>query len=1206
MSKRILFVTALVVIVATLGPSLLSQSKSNQVETNQTLSANQPGSAPVAEVRRVSGHPQVTTGATIYPEHESGRVYDKAPLVSKGELKEMRESTEEVDLHPEIPQGEIWETIPAPNSPPTTPVTSMAQEWNPSRESAAQPEALGPNDFRYQAVHDISEVGSTSTVDEPSVGNMGNTILFTGNWYAAVSTDAGKTFRYISPRDTFREVNGGFCCDQVVNYAPVQDMMLWALQYVKDSDTNTLKIARAVGSSQVSQNSWVSYSFTPQDFGYPSGYWFDFPNLTVGSTYLYATSNVFSTKDNSPNGGVLWRVSLADLATGVPLKPEYFAPTHSKDDVSSLRCTEGAGLNMFCAGFKDTSTIRIVRWDDSGTPAFDDIKLEPFTPIGYDQNKKPDAVAIGPDGSNWAGRVDGRIQAAWASKGILGFMWAARQDATFPYPYTIVAQFDQATRAKISQTPIWATDTAFLYPSVAVNSSRNLAGLISYGGGLFTPGSNIWISDDVQSGFSPLNVYGAAPGSTDGPNGDEWGDYQTVRRHKDSTNTWVAATFRLTGGGDDGDVLPRYLWFGRVRDLPVLPSGNANLTPFKPFFWSDKIVVSRFPNKSTDDSLLSNADTLYADWAVINNGNLWTETKFFLTFYLDGVARGSWYSAPVMPNDYVYLQDVRIGPLSAGTHTLKIVADSEGGITESSETDNEYTKTITVQDIKSNLTPFKPSGWADKIVVSNRSGTNLDNTGLTSNDSLFIDWAVLNSGGISTQSKFYSRLYVDNVERNFWYTDAPLNANTYAYVEDFGIGKLSVGTHTIKLVTDADSSIIESSESDNEFTKQIAIAPPPAVLELSSSLYTTAESSGFTNINVLRSGDTSGAVNVAFATSNGTAKEGKDYVATQGVLRFAAGETSKSVPVLIIDNAFVDLARTVNITLANPSGASLGTSKTAVLTIIDNDIVLGPNPITQPRPFVQYHYYDFLGRYPDAGGWDFWTNNITGCSPQPSCIEAQRVNTSAAYFLSIEFQGTGYLVYRIYKASFGNLTDIPNAPVPIKRAEFVPDTQEIGNGVIVNFGNWQQLLETNKQAFTLGFVQRSRFVAAFPTTMTPAQFVDKLFANAGVTPSTIERNTAINEFGGASNTSDVAARSRALRDVAENPTLTTREFNKAFVLMQYFGYLRRNPYDPPEASLDYSGFNFWLGKMNFYGNYNDAEMVKAFISSSEYRQRFGP
>jgi hypothetical protein len=136
-------------------------------------------------------------------------------------------------------------------------------------------------------------------------------------------------------------------------------------------------------------------------------------------------------------------------------------------------------------------------------------------------------------------------------------------------------------------------------------------------------------------------------------------------------------------------------------------------------------------------------------------------------------------------------------------------------------------------------------------------------------------------------------------------------------------------------------------------------------------------------------------------------------------------------------------------------------------------------------------------------------------------------------------------------------------------------------------------------------VQRSSFTAALPSTLTPAQFVDAMFANAGVTPSTVDRNTAINEFSGAGNTTDVTARSRALRDVAENTTLNTQEFNRAFVLMQYFGYLRRNPNDAPDS--DFSGYNFWLTKLiQFGGNYIDAEMVKAFITSAEYRQRFGP
>ena len=265
------------------------------------------------------------------------------------------------------------------------------------------------------------------------------------------------------------------------------------------------------------------------------------------------------------------------------------------------------------------------------------------------------------------------------------------------------------------------------------------------------------------------------------------------------------------------------------------------------------------------------------------------------------------------------------------------------------------------------------------------------------------------------------------------------------------------------------------------------------------------------------------------------------------------------------------------------------------------------NLIDDPEFFVKQHYLDFLSRQPDQSGWDFWTNQITVCGTDVGCNEVRRINVSVSFFLSIEFQQTGYLVYRIYKASFGNLTDIPNAPVPIKRQEFLPDTQEIGNGVIVNQGNWQQQLEANNQAFTLEFVQRARFTAAFPTTMTPAQIVDKLFSNAGVTPSSTDRNAAIAEFGSAATTGDVAARSRALRDVAENATLNAQEFNKAFVLMEYFGYLRRNPYDAPESTLDYSGFNFWLNKLNsFGGNYINAEMVKAFLSSIEYRQRFGP
>jgi hypothetical protein len=266
---------------------------------------------------------------------------------------------------------------------------------------------------------------------------------------------------------------------------------------------------------------------------------------------------------------------------------------------------------------------------------------------------------------------------------------------------------------------------------------------------------------------------------------------------------------------------------------------------------------------------------------------------------------------------------------------------------------------------------------------------------------------------------------------------------------------------------------------------------------------------------------------------------------------------------------------------------------------------LPPNRIDDPQFFVTQHYRDFLNREPDASGLAFWVNEITSCGTDTQCIQVKRINVSAAFFLSIEFQETGYLVYRFYKAAYDN---IPGAPVPVRFNEFLPDTQQIGQDVIVGVGTWQAKLESNKQAFAAAFVTRSRFTAAYATSLTPAQFVDALYANAGVaSPPAAEQDAAINEFGGAGNTTDAAARGRALRRVAENATLGNQEFNRAFVLMQYFGYLRRNPNDPPEIGLNFDGYNFWLNKLNqFNGNFVQAEMVKAFITSGEYRQRFVP
>jgi len=219
----------------------------------------------------------------------------------------------------------------------------------------------------------------------------------------------------------------------------------------------------------------------------------------------------------------------------------------------------------------------------------------------------------------------------------------------------------------------------------------------------------------------------------------------------------------------------------------------------------------------------------------------------------------------------------------------------------------------------------------------------------------------------------------------------------------------------------------------------------------------------------------------------------------------------------------------------------------------------------------------------------------------------RRINVSASFFLSIEFQDTGYLVERIYKTAYGDVNAGSTFPSPhqlavpvVRLNEFLADTQEIGKGVIVGQGNWQQQIENNKQAFTAAFVQRSRFTTAFPSSMPAAQFVDTLNMDAGNPLSQSERDQLVNDL-----TTNAKTRAQVLRAVAEIQALRDAEFNRAFVLMQYFGYLRRNPNDPQDS--DYTGYDFWLTKLNqFNGNYINAEMVKAFLTSIEYRQRFAP
>jgi Calx-beta domain len=360
-------------------------------------------------------------------------------------------------------------------------------------------------------------------------------------------------------------------------------------------------------------------------------------------------------------------------------------------------------------------------------------------------------------------------------------------------------------------------------------------------------------------------------------------------------------------------------------------------------------------------------------------------------------------------------------------------------------------------------------------------------------------------------------------------------------------------------------------------------------VQFSAANYSVDEGAGSITIVVSRSGDTSNAASVKYDTFDSTASERPDYTTSLGTVRFAPGETVKSFIVFITDDAYMEGDEFLTLGLSDPRGVNLGSQSTVSLTVTDNDTAPSLlNPIDDARFYVRQHYVDFLNREPDASGFDFWTNQMTACGSDANCVTDRRMNVSAAYFFSIEFQQTGYMIYLMQKASYG---DMP------RYREFLGDTQEIRRGVVVGAPGWEALLEANKSAFVEEWVNRTAFKSVYDG-KSDADFVDKLFANAGVV-DVASRDSMLAGLQGATET-----RSSLLRKMTENPSFSQKEFNSAFVLMQYFGYLRRNPNDAPDNNLD--GFNFWLDKLNQNnGNFVNAEMVKAFISSIEYRQRFG-
>jgi uncharacterized delta-60 repeat protein len=385
-------------------------------------------------------------------------------------------------------------------------------------------------------------------------------------------------------------------------------------------------------------------------------------------------------------------------------------------------------------------------------------------------------------------------------------------------------------------------------------------------------------------------------------------------------------------------------------------------------------------------------------------------------------------------------------------------------------------------------------------------------------------------------------------------------------------------------------------------------AEPASFARFSSKGFGAPEGCAAAVVTVAREGDLSAPASVEYRTREGSASQSSDYTHTTGNLLFAAGESSKTFSVPVNDDAFVEGPETVRVELVGGSAnVNFRVPAAAALTIADDDSAEAEaNPLDDARSFVCQHYHDFLSREPDAAGLQFWTQGIESCGADAQCREVRRVDVSTAFFLSIEFQQTGYFVIRAHKAAFGDNRFTP------RYFDFLRDTQRVAQGVVVGTPEADARLEANRGAFAAALVSRPEFAAAHGA-QGAAEYADSLFLNAGGTPTAAERAAAVAAFGAGGD----AGRAAALRSVVESDAVYRGLYNAGFVLSQYFGYLRRDPEAPPD--FNFEGYDFWLAKLDGFSlpgedvrdervalaRVRHAEMVKAFISSLEYRRRFG-
>jgi len=388
-----------------------------------------------------------------------------------------------------------------------------------------------PPAINFVANQSLNVTGA-NTIAEPSGSINATGIIFSSaNSLAAYSTNNGTSFTQLNPTAIFPNDAVGFCCDQIVQYAPSINRFIWLLQ----GNGVRLAVASPAQVQSSSGTAWTYWNLTPDIFGF-TGSGFDYPDLSIGNQFLYMSWNV------TGRGHVVMRTSLAGLQAGGTITLGF---TNPADSIMAwfAHLVQNTGNEIFWAGHNNTSSMRVFSLAENSNSYFwRDVSIASWTNGGF--------TSLTPDNQNWLGMVS--AVGTWMAGGTrsgnhIWFAWTAGLDNNFKQAHVNMVDLNRSNNFQVAQqVQIWNNDYAFGYPALTTNRCTGEVGLsLEYGG-------NGNYENHVVGFWGDFIVYITTNSDT---GTGRFGDYVTLRQAPPTIanpgNLFNAFGYGITGGKSD-------------------------------------------------------------------------------------------------------------------------------------------------------------------------------------------------------------------------------------------------------------------------------------------------------------------------------------------------------------------------------------------------------------------------------------------------------------------------------------------------------------------------------------------------------------------------------------------------------------------------------------------------------------------------------